>query len=78
MLLGEASWGVEIDVLWPGGKEMERGFLGEFLNRERAREGATETQGRKWFSVLCFLGHTIEHLRSLRYVCIWYPHWRSG
>ncbi|KAF8422880.1 hypothetical protein EV426DRAFT_150325 [Tirmania nivea] len=57
-LLGEASGRVEVDVLWPGKEEMERGLLRELLRGEGG-------MGRARFSVLCFLGHTVEHLKSL-------------
>lgn len=69
-LLGEASGRVEVDVLWPGKEGMERGLLGEFLCGKRAGEGAGGGKGRGGFSVLCFLGYTIEHLKNLRYICI--------
>ena len=71
-LLGEASGRVEVDVLWPGKEEMERGPLGEFLSGERAKEGRVGlvNRGKRGFSVLCFLGCTVDHLKSLRCVCI--------
>ena len=59
-----------VDVLWPGKEVMERGLLGEFLSGERTGEGAVGGKGSGGFSVLCFLGYTIEHLKSLGYVCI--------
>lgn len=75
---------VEVDVMWPGAGGMERVMLGEVLGRggsggrggcrrgERERdggEGQGEGQG-KGFSVLCFLGYTIEHLGHLRYAML--------
>lgn len=48
--------GVLIDVLWPGAGSLECGIrLGNLGN------------SRRGFTVLCFLGCTIEHLQGLRF-----------
>ncbi|RPB28847.1 hypothetical protein L211DRAFT_242031 [Terfezia boudieri ATCC MYA-4762] len=67
-LLGEASGRVEVDVLWPAKEEMERQLFGEFLSGKRAGKGAGGGNWSGGFSVLCFLGYTIEHLKSLSQV----------
>lgn len=56
-----------VDVMWPGGTEMERGLLGDFLFGGRNGPRGENQGRRRGFSVLCFLGCTIEHLQTLRY-----------
>lgn len=59
---------LEVDVMWPGNESMERGLLGGILKQGLRNQQLDKTDMKAGFSVLCFLGYTIEHLRHLRYV----------